>query len=31
MDIPTILFASRKCGKDVTTNVLINEDRRERK
>jgi hypothetical protein len=31
MDITTILFASRKCGKDVTRNVLINEDRRERK
>ena len=30
MDITTNLFASRKCGKVVTRNVQINEDRRER-
>jgi len=30
MDIETILFASRKCGKVVTRNVHINEDGRER-
>jgi hypothetical protein len=31
MDIKTNLFASKKCGKDVTRNVHINEARRERK
>ena len=30
MDKTTNLFASRKCGKDVTRIVHINEDRRER-
>jgi hypothetical protein len=30
MNLTTNLFANKKCGKDVTRNVHINEARRER-